>query len=364
MKLTKSLFMLCAAGLSLCACNSDDKELFPEGEGRVEVTIVSPQTRATTDSPSELNSIITVTGTYTVTLHAASGVQTKEIADGTKKAVFSNVVSPTKVTVKLNEGKPSYEASEITNLQQEPTSIPVYGETSSFGTGPTSVVDGKNVTTYTANVTMAIPVARLEIGTIAFDNTNNTFTILEAGGVYLDKLRNNGSIYQSGKFVEQATGVQDYQFGTTDQFGKGETAILKDGASVDMLGVGALLPATGKVYAYNFFGATPTTTPLTGDALTNALAKNPQFKIYFSSSKTSSEANSSPRYAMITKYKSSVDSEQGIVLENGKVYRIVDVTLAEKNVILDEENNTVYEVEVVVEEAKWSVAQTYADWAN
>ena len=56
MKTLKSLLMLCA-GLSFCACSSDNEPQFPEGEGMVEVKIVSPSTRADGDRKStRLNS--------------------------------------------------------------------------------------------------------------------------------------------------------------------------------------------------------------------------------------------------------------------------------------------------------------------
>ena len=94
MKLRKGLFMLCA-GLSLCACSSDDGNQFPEGTGRVEVRIVPPTTaRAITNGTSGGNdSSIKLTGDYEVTLTAAAIIvesqtlteQTITIASGEQK---------------------------------------------------------------------------------------------------------------------------------------------------------------------------------------------------------------------------------------------------------------------------------------
>ena len=66
MKTLKSLLMLCA-GLSFCACNSDNEPQFPEGEGAVTIKIVNPTTRAI--KPTSGNAEITVTGDITIKLY-------------------------------------------------------------------------------------------------------------------------------------------------------------------------------------------------------------------------------------------------------------------------------------------------------
>ena len=69
MKLTKSLFMLCAAGLSLCACNSDENvNQLPDGVGMVEVKVYSPETKTVTSGSD--GATIVVSGDIIVTLYA------------------------------------------------------------------------------------------------------------------------------------------------------------------------------------------------------------------------------------------------------------------------------------------------------
>ena len=70
---------------------------------------------------------------------------------------------------------------------------------------------------------------------------------------------------------------------------------------------------------------------------------------------------------MITKYRakgSTNPDDEGIVLEAGKIYRIVDAVLDDENIIGDEGGNTQFGVNVVVEEAVWEVVEIKADWAE
>ena len=128
MKTLKSLLMLCA-GLSFCACSSDNEPQFPEGEGVVKVRIVAPQTRAE-QTASGANDIL-VTGTYSVILVDSKGTHETTV-QGTGTATFDNVAYPKSVTVKLEHdngasSKASYELSDLASLQVLPAKIPVYG---------------------------------------------------------------------------------------------------------------------------------------------------------------------------------------------------------------------------------------------
>ena len=207
MKTMRNLFLLCA-GLSLFACSSDDDAIqFPEGTGRVEVTIVPPTiARAiTTPTTGDDGSTVTLTGAYTVTLEDATGVlapKTIEIGAVSKSVTFENVSSPKKVTVSLNDGQSVYSTSMDATLGDKAIDqVPAYGETSSFSVLSTSTDANtkKTTTTYGASVTMAIPVARLEVGTIKLetDPVQDAFSQLTVAGVYLDNLRSQG-----GKYVD------------------------------------------------------------------------------------------------------------------------------------------------------------------
>lgn len=362
MKLTKSLFMLCAAGLSLCACNSDDKLQVPEGNGKVEVRIVAPtvDTRATISKlTSGTDGKLVLTGEYTVTLtHNGGQTMTATIEEDavSKVALFENVTSPTKVTVSLNGGLAEY-TTAITAAQGSlaAESVPAYGETSQFSVQSTTTTQSGTTTTYLAQVTMAIPFARLEVGPISLKAGENGFSKLTVGGVYLDDLRNRGGNYNGGKFECAASSTTEYQFGATEnQFGTGVEAILKDPASsADFLT--ASLPATG-VYAYNFFGATSENVASAG--------LNPTFKIYFDATQIKDQEHlaATPRYAMISKYMKGGNE---IALQNGKIYQIVDVEILDENIVADEEGAAVeYNVSVEVIEAAWTIEAITADWAQ
>lgn len=376
MKLTKSLFMLCAAGLSLCACNSDDiKDQLPEGPGMVEVSVINPF--ATTKAAATNGSTVNIKGTLTVTLTHANGTltQTLEIgaddAETTKTAKFWNVVNPQKVTASINGGIASYSAIEITqddeaavggNLQAEPNVIPAYGETTSFtvdgsmtatnaeasGSGYKVGDAGKSFTKYKAAITMAIPVARLEVGHITHSaHTADVcdFLELQIAGVYLDKVSLNGNSYATNKYAATGTATDYTQ----------STAILKDGpASATDFNSSTYFPAENQVYAFNFFAG----------------SQNPIFKVYFSSAKFATGAQQGQEregWAMITRYKkwnTSTSSYEDVTFENGKIYQIKNVTLADENIVGDEENSAIYGVEVTVTEAVWEVVGIEADWAN
>lgn len=379
MKTLKSLFMLCA-GLSFCACSSDNEPQLPEGEGKVVVKIVSPTTRMITSPTNGANGDnIELTGTYTVTLTASSidgdaETKTKSItidADSpTKVAEFSKVVGPSKVTVSLNNGAfnyPSAITSEIGHAGVQ--NVPAYGETKTF-TPETKVDD----VVYTATVKMAIPVARLEIGNITVDTEKSEFTKLNVAGVYLDNLRTNGGNYsvddEGTASYASTESTTNYYFSLEDSdiYGKDDTeenaAPLADSQNGDFFATDSpitTLPTNSQnVFAYNFYGAKPGTQfPNTNDPTTYSY--NPQFKICFSESQLKTEGASIPRYAMITTYKSTDNIP--IVLENGKIYRVTAAKLKDENIRDDEDGKNVeYSVEVTVEDAVWTIQDINADW--
>lgn len=379
MKLTKSLFMLCAAGLSLCACNSDDKLQVSDGYGDVIIKILPPETNTRTVIAGQSgndNDKVQIEGTYKVSLTAAAitnatGENSTYHQDGTvtftqvvyaddktsHQVTFTGVKNPIKVAVSLNDGVADYSAVAIETLNGElkkPTAAPAYGESTDFSK---TTISG-NLTTYNVSIQMAIPIARLEIGNITYsEGASSLFSQLTVGGIYLDKLRDKGSVYSAGDFVSQETKVIDYQFGTTEnEHGSGITYVLGDNApapSVDFVAnPTASLPGDSKVYAYNFYGATSESV---------ATKNNPYFKIYFSSTQLKSEATPTKRYAMITRYTDGINE---IALENGKIYRITNIALADENILLDEENNSTYSVEVTVQEARWTIADINGAWAQ
>ncbi|MBO5811609.1 MAG: hypothetical protein J6Q97_00110, partial [Bacteroidaceae bacterium] len=109
-----------------------------------------------------------------------------------------------------------------------------------------------------------------------------------------------------------------------------------------------------EVYAFNF----------------SAGSQNPIFKVYFNSAKFATGAQQGQDregWAMITRYKklnTTTGLYEDVTFENGKIYQIKNVTLADENIVGDEENDAIYGVEVTVTEAVWEVVGIEADWAN
>jgi len=369
MKLTKSLFMLCAAGLSLCACNSDDKIQVPEGPGMIEVKIGTPATRASSGDKININGTITITLTHN---ENQTLTQTVNIIDGNvdplqQTVKFWNVVKPQKVTASINGGEKDYSAILITsdgtgegvkggNLQADPSSIPAYGETETFtltgtmkptgGEGPESgYQDGdasKTFQKYAATVQMAIPVARLEVGAISHEahaaaDDNCFFKNLKIKGVYLDNTSKDG---YGGSY---GVNTSAYSEVASENYNGINEAKLKK--TVD-----APTDATFAASAFNFY----------------ATGGTPKFKVYFSSADFAAGGNDQNReaWAMVERYKKDGSDEYITKFENGKVYQISDITILDEYILGDEENDAVYGVEVTVKEAVWTVQLTSVEWAQ
>ncbi len=389
MKFSKSLF-LAFAGLGLFACSNEEvveNNQLPEGVGAVTINIQSPaMSRAIEDGTSKTT--VPVKGDITITLAAETGAGEINLSAeqlGKQSSVtFWNVKNPTGITVTMNGGKNSYASDAPTAFSGDPAAVPAYGYTNSFTlTGNTASPGDKGGTDYetgadkedanntyqlyTATVQLAIPVARLEVSGIQHIITGKhevgtedgkcAYKKLTIAGVYLDNVYATGAgvTYASGAFPCATGAPTDYSYDGTH--GTGTAAILKDAATVtDFLTANQTWPETeGKAYAYYFYGA---------DGADNL----PKFKIYFSESE-SQDATSplpAPRYAMITSYKQTSENGGGQItkFEPGHIYRITSAKLTDENIIGDEGGNTLYGVEVTVEEAEWTVETIDADWAK
>lgn len=386
MKINK-LFLLGLAGLAFTACSSDEdvttQSGLPAGKGAISVKIVNPAvTRALTGTtPGASGSAISVKGDLVVSLYEKNNLTTPaqtltidaDEVTNTTELKFWNVTNPGKITVSINDGRNSYENVDITDMQDLPAAIEAYGETTAFTktneTGsPNLSNDGKTeegandgddtkvYQMYEASITMAIPVARLEVSGITHVTHAGApddvceYAKLTIAGAYLDDLCQHGGSYSNGTY-SAATNVGDYCWleNQKPSLGTGATAILKDEITGDETARSFLTgtwPANGEAFAYNFY----------------ASGTNPIFKIYFDKSEgaSTSEPRPAPRFAMITKY---VDKQGGdVTFENGKIYRITSAELSDKNIIGDEEGNTLYGVTVTVTEAEWSIVDINAEW--
>lgn len=386
MKFSKSL-LWAFAGLGLFACSNEevvDNTQLPDGVGAVTINIVSPSmSRAIVDGTTVTT--VPVTGNVTIKLEATTGsgsidLSTEELAEQSS-VTFWNVKEPKKITVSMNGGKASYVGEAPTIFTSAPAGVPAYGEvgqnaitlsstTSSPGkegganyeTGANSGDENKTYQLYTASVKLAIPVARLEVSGIQHITDTHAagdcaYKTLKIAGVYLDNVyaEGTGVTYANGAFPCASDTPTDYSYDGTN--GTGTAAILKDAATVtDFLTANQTWPETdGKAYAYYFYGA-------------DGADKLPKFKIYFSESE-SQDATSplpAPRYAMITSYKQTSENGGGQItkFEPGHIYRITSAKLTDENIIGDEGGNTLYGVEVTVEEAEWTVETIDAEWAK
>lgn len=357
MKLSKGLF-LAFAGLGLFACSNEEvvdnggNNLL--GNGAVEVTIVAPndfsRTQAgSSDGEVKVGGEITVKLTYdnnktkTVTINPAK----------TTTAKFWDITNPQTVEAYVNAGNLVTKSTEINSTSPEmqalPTEIPAYGSTNDINfKGETAVNDGKTYEMYAATVNMAIPVARLEVSGIkhvqhpytdeSYKEESCKYATLTIDGIYLDKL------YVTQDAVESNT-VTDYHYPQAEEI---PTPILwEEITSSSFLEEGTKWPAEeNQVYAFNFFPGT----------------QIPVLKIYFENATAKDEQNpvSQPRYAVIKSYNGNPNFE----FKAGTIYRLKDVQLADKNILGDEEGNTLFGVDVTVTEASWSVLDVNGQWTE
>lgn len=393
MKMNK-FFMLGLAGLAFAACNNDEEiaNSSVTGLSAVSIKIAAPEMTRTSPATPASPEKVKVTGNMTITLYSTGNsngesitLNSDQLVDGDEIVTFWNVNGPTKVTVSMNGGIADYTKVNITStspaLQALPASIPVYGETEEIVTDGTSVTPGtynktnddhqigaaadgsdddKTYQLYTATVNLKIPVARLEVSGIkhahTLPNANCQYSVLTIDGVYLDN-------------VKAADGEErgNYQF-NNEGTGTGAKAILRDDIVPGNFLDGSIWPAAvedvDQAYAFNFYGPTADEISTAGDDQEKKQALNPKFKIYFANATAAAGQDPvlEPRYAMITNYKDKAGNS--IILQNGHIYRITDVTLEDKNIIGDEGGNTLVGVEVTVVEAEWTVETIEADWAE
>lgn len=386
MKFSKSL-LWAFAGLGLFACSNEevvDNTQLPDGVGAVTINIVSPSmSRAIVDGTTATT--VPVTGNVTIELTASNGEQSiklnAEQLKTQKSVTFWNVKEPKKITVSMNGGEASYAGEAPTIFTGDPAGVPAYGETESFKltpntaspgdkggagyeTGANSGDENKTYQLYTASVTLAIPVARLEVSGIQhITDTHATgdcaYKTLKIAGVYLDNVyaEGTGVTYANGAFPCASGTPADYSYDGTNATGTGDLAILQDAATeTEFLTANQTWPETaGKAYAYYFYGA-------------DGAGNLPIFKIYFNQSeaKDADHPLPAPRYAMITSYKQTAENggAQITKFEPGHIYRITSAKLTDENIIGDEGGNTLYGVEVTVTEAEWAVETIGAEWTK
>lgn len=277
---------------------------------------------------------------------------TNGVVDGPIK--FYGVKGPEKIEAWINGTAADGQGETAINadaMQVLPKAAPAYGFSEQFKlTGATEVNGNIKYEMYKTTVQLKIPVARLEISGIKHVHQEPAkgckYSALTIDGIYLDKV----STTKGGAAV-------DYSMPAVPE-AEGQVAvpepILKDviTTSNNFLSPDAVWPAlvqgegaNQQAYAFNFY---PNDN------------QQPIVKIYFANATASDETNpvSQPRYAVIRSY----NDDESFKFEAGKIYRITAVNLDDKNIIGDEEGNTLYGVDVTVEAASWSVADISGQW--
>lgn len=360
-------FMLGLAGLAFAACNNEEEvgNSNIEGTGMVEVTIQSPATRFVQTATTGTSVI--VGGDITVEVYNAEGIKLgsavinrnnpDEDATTTYTAQIFNVQNPTKVVAYCNDGKAVYDDEDIaitdTRLQNEPQSIPAYAEATLSAEDINGEMvnpdNGKGYKRYTKELALQIPVARLELKGVKHvdEDASCKFATLTINGVYLN------NIYAT---KDAAAATDTYSWNEKSTEGGANFPILYDvvgefGTGVDFKSGTAFPTEASKAFAYNFFAGTD--------------KELPELKIYFNSATASSTDDpvTQPRYAIVKSYKTT-DGEPITEFTPGTIYRITNVGLDDKYIGPNEGGETLYGVEVIVEEATWSVTEIEADWVE
>lgn len=381
--------MLGLAGLAFAACGNEDEvggNVTPEGNGAVSIKIVAPTVNSRAITGGSQGDEIQVTAeSATVTLYAkfSDGDEFKtitlsqdEFATGAK---FWNVTSkPTSVSVSMNGGAETYSDAIESDKMQATDKIPAYGEATEFtvsttGTESPTADDIENGNApgakegdenrkyfmYEADVTLKIPVARLEVSNIRHKQeslpTVCEYQTLTIDGVYMDNIRPTGIDALTDYYFPSDNGATKTGVSGSPLY---DEILPGSNKANDFMNYTLSWPGENQVFAYNFYA------PESAGDLDPAVV-NPNFKIYFATATASNqnETKVQPRYAKIVNYKSA-ESGTPIVLLAGHVYRITDVQLEDKNIIGGEGGDEQWGVTVTVTEAAWQVQTIYADWAG
>lgn len=379
MKTLKNLFLLCA-GLSLCACNSDNEPQLIEGTGALTVKVSLPTTRTVDESPNDGSQTV-VTGDIYVVLTCGEGTKIEKITDGTE-VTFWGITSPTKVEAYVNGGKyvnDNFNTIEIDskktddanaldgldnyNMQADAEGVPAYGYVTSTVGGAGAIQEtneegyngGKSYKMYKAAITMTIPVARIEFD-VTYDFNSTKFTSLDFQGVYLDNIKLTPNLEQG----VSPTNNWDYRHANDVDKKDGETlvyATTATGASAKLYNYeGApisftttkegTLPKVGAKYAYNIYpGATP------------------YIKLWFNNAASSSYVLPY-QYAVVNSYK---DGGADVTFEPGYIYRVTNLVLTESNLATKEDGTDVgveYAIQVNVTRAQWNVLDVTGSWTK
>lgn len=388
MKTLKSLFMLCA-GLSFCACSSDNEPQFPEGNGAVTVKIVSPSTRMISGASETqvVNGDITLKVTHSngessVVLKYDNNAQTYSVSDveghlsqntitssgNDLTYTFFGIGTPSKISASMYGGVPDYSTVAIKGgtpeLQVAPNQIPVYGEDTSFTQGDditNGPTQGTTYRNYIAEIDMTIPVARLEVNVQV--GTMTTFGSVELLGVYLDDVKPTGNGDVTNYYLKgdggsgstaSADGTGDAAYAILSDSYLNEDGTYNENTSIKLTGDGAatFLPANDgsdnkQYFAYNFYAGT-----------------NPEFKLLLKVTAGTGQATiPSYQYAILKDFKDAT-GQNTVNFQNQNIYK-VNIILNDQNIQIDEEGAAIqYALTATVTKASWTAVGVTGSWGQ
>lgn len=342
MKISK-YFMVAAASIMMFGCAKND-DVAPALEGKVALTLnfVSPTSKAVgsgTGGEDGVDKIPVGYSTFDVKVTGSTPAdyadQGTVLADGWQQFAAGStptvyVEDPTLVEVRINGGKNSYAFGDLNGLQSTAaTAMAAYGSTGKFTreSGGTTEVGGVTYDLYRADVTLSIPVARLEVSGIQHVDEGDE---CEYSALSLDNYTVKGLpetvIYANAEFAA-ASGDKFY----------------KETIGVENFLTGESYPTTkGNVYGCYIL---PTKAPMLQFVLTGTI---------------DGYVTDGARYA-------TVKTINGIPYEDfsfdaGKIYRITDVQISDKDMGSDEEGNTQVSLSINVTVDDWDVVDTTVEF--
>lgn len=343
MKISK-YFMVAAASIMMFGCAKNDG-VAPALEGKVVLTLnfVSPTSKAEEDAGTEgeegVDKIAVGYSTFDVKVtgstpadYAGEGTALgdgwQQFAAGTTPTVY--VEDPTLVEVRINGGKNSYAFGDLNGLQSTAaTAMAAYGSTGKFTreSGGTTEVGGVTYDLYRADVTLSIPVARLEVSGIQHvDNGEKC----EYSALSLDNYTVRGVpstvTYNAG--FAAGTGTENF----VEQINVS-----------DFLTTGVTYPTTdGNVYGCYIL---PTQAPMLQFVLTGTI---------------DGYITNENRYATV-KTINGIPYED-FSFEAGKIYRITDVQISDDDMGSSEDGETAIALNIHVDVDDWDIVDTTVEF--
>ena len=341
MKISKYL-LVAAASVMLFSCAKDDgNEPLVNGPVALKLNIVSPMSKAEgagTEGEAGLDRVLVDYATFDVKV-AGSSVAYDENGTAAEEGWYTydkgeiplvTVEDPTLVEVRINGGKQSYAIGDLNGLQSTlPTAMAAYGATSTFvrttdETGNSTVVAGNTTyELYKADVTLEIPVARVEISGIQHVDEGD---VCEYSALNLD----NYTISNLPASVAYANA----EFPAA----KGEENWVEE-IDVDFMTLNTPYPTTeGNVYGCYIL---PTQAPMLQFILTGTI---------------DGYVENGTRYATVKEINGT--PAEDFAFEAGKIYRITDVKISDKDMGSDAEGNTQVALSIHVTVDGWDVVDT------